>query len=166
MPTLIHRRVHAARLGENPTVICRIHSGWVVMGDVQFLPGYCLLLADPVVPDLNYLTRDQRQTFLYEMSVIGDALMVVTDAYRVNYEILGNSEAALHAHIFPRFLHEPDEHRQRPAWFYDWHNAPKFDLHRDAQVMQEIEAYLHSQRITISSFGKEQLPLFQLDSLS
>jgi hypothetical protein len=26
-----------------------MRSGWLVIGDVQPLPGYCLLLADPVV---------------------------------------------------------------------------------------------------------------------
>ncbi len=58
--TLIHRRVEAARQGSNPTVICRVRSGWVVLGDVQFLPGYSLLLPDPVVSDLNALTMSQR----------------------------------------------------------------------------------------------------------
>jgi hypothetical protein len=52
MPTLIHRRVEAARKGENPTVLCRMESGWAVFGDVQVLNGYCLLLPDPVVPTL------------------------------------------------------------------------------------------------------------------
>jgi hypothetical protein len=49
LPTLIHRRVETARQGNNPTVICRVPSGWVVLGDVQFLRGYSLLLPDPVV---------------------------------------------------------------------------------------------------------------------
>lgn len=45
-----------ARAGTNPYVICRMRSGWLVIGDVQPLPGYCLLLADPVVPSLNDLS--------------------------------------------------------------------------------------------------------------
>ena len=55
MITLIHRRVEEARQGINPAVICRVPSGWVVLGDVQFLHGYSLLLPDPVVPSLNAL---------------------------------------------------------------------------------------------------------------
>ena len=47
---LITERVALARNGANDKVICRLASGWAVMGDVQFLPGYCLLLPDPVVP--------------------------------------------------------------------------------------------------------------------
>ena len=47
--TLIHERVALARLAQNPTVICRMSSGWAVLGDHQFFEGYCLLRADPVV---------------------------------------------------------------------------------------------------------------------
>jgi len=46
--SLISERVRLAREGRNSYVICRMSSGWAVMGDVQFLPGYCLLLPDHV----------------------------------------------------------------------------------------------------------------------
>ena len=101
-------------------------SGWAVIGDVQFLRGYCLLLPDPVVPSLNDLAPPARTRFLLDMSRIGDSLLRVTGAYRVNYEILGNAEPELHAHVFPRFRDEPDALRSRPAWFYDWTTAPKY----------------------------------------
>ncbi len=138
MSTLIHRRVEAARQGTNPTVICRVKSGWVVLGDVQFLPGYSLLLTDPVVADLNALTMIQRLNFLQDMTILGDALLAVKGASRINYEILGNKEAALHAHVFPRYAREPEEKRQKPVWFYDWKSAVAFDAGRDQQLMQEI----------------------------
>ena len=142
MLTLIHHRVQAARQGTNPTVICRVPSGWVVLGDVQFLQGYSLLLPDPVVPDLNALTMEQRISFLQDMTILGDALLEVTDAVRINYEILGNSEAALHAHVFPRYATEPEEKRQKPAWFYDWKNAPPFDPKQDQKLMDQISTVI------------------------
>jgi diadenosine tetraphosphate (Ap4A) HIT family hydrolase len=140
MSTLIHRRVEEARQGINPAVICRVPSGWVVLGDVQFLQGYSLLLPDPVVPSLNALTMEQRITFLQDMTVLGDALLEVTGAVRINYEILGNSEAALHAHVFPRFATEPEEKRRKPVWFYDWNSAPPFNPKQDQQLMSKIAA--------------------------
>jgi diadenosine tetraphosphate (Ap4A) HIT family hydrolase len=124
---LIADRVALARDGRNDTVVCRLRSGWVVMGDVQFLPGYCLLLADPVVPGLNDLAADDREAFLGDMARLGDAILQVTGAERVNYEILGNSDPELHAHVFPRFATEPGDLRRLPAWFYDWEAAPTFD---------------------------------------
>lgn len=140
MSTLIHRRVEAARQGMNPTVISRVQSGWVVLGDVQFLQGYSLLLPDPVVPDLNALGMEGRLTFLQDMTILGDALLEVTDAVRINYEILGNREAALHAHVFPRFATEPETRRHRPAWFYDWESAPPFDSTQHQPLMHKIAA--------------------------
>lgn len=147
MSTLIHERVQMCREGRNPYLISRVSSGWVVIGDVQFLRGYCLLLPDPVVPDLNALDKEKRQTYLYEVSVVGDALLDRTDAYRINYEILGNSEAALHTHIFPRYTNEATELRKLPAWFYDWETAPKFDHKRDGALVGEIANYLKEKGI-------------------
>jgi diadenosine tetraphosphate (Ap4A) HIT family hydrolase len=140
MKTMIHERVEAARAGTNPTVVCQAPSGWVVLGDDQTLPGYTLLLPDPVVPDLNALDGAARARYLTDMVTIGDALLEVTDAFRINYEILGNLEPALHAHIFPRYLSEPEKLRGGPAWLYsDSGVAPQpFDADRDADLMRKL----------------------------
>jgi hypothetical protein len=45
----------AVRAGTNPSVICRVPSGWAVMCDMQFLRGYTILLADPVVASITIL---------------------------------------------------------------------------------------------------------------
>lgn len=124
---MISERVELARRGENPTVVCRVPSGWAVLGDVQFLRGYCVLLPDPVVSSLNDLDETRRSVFLRDMARLGDAILEVTSAERVNYEILGNTEPELHAHVFPRYRDEPPELRGRPAWFYDWDAAPVYD---------------------------------------
>jgi diadenosine tetraphosphate (Ap4A) HIT family hydrolase len=140
MSTLIHQRVELAQKGENPTVLCKMESGWAVFGDLQILNGYCLLLPDPVPSDLNTLSIPEREKFLRDMSIIGDALLEVTGAARINYEILGNSEKALHAHIVPRFEAEPEDLRKGPVWFYDWTKAPKFDPQKHRALMEKIAA--------------------------
>ena len=138
MSTLIHRRVELAREGKNDTVICRVPSGWAVLGDRQLLRGYCLLLSDPVVSDLNALSMEQRAIYLRDMSIVGDALLEVTGAVRINYETLGNTEHALHTHIVPRYNDEPDEFRFGPVWFYDWEKAPKFNLESHQEFMNQL----------------------------
>lgn len=109
-----------------------------MLGDTQILPGYSILLSDPVVLDLNALSLEGRGRFLRDMSIIGDALLEVTDAALINYEILGNTDRALHAHIFPRYPDEPDVTRRRPIWFSDWANAPKFNPVRDGVLLQKL----------------------------
>ncbi len=144
MSTLIHERVELARQGQNPTVICRVESGWVVLGDRQVLAGYCLLLPDPVPSSLNDLSLSERQVFLRDMTLVGDALLEVTGAWRINYEILGNSDPALHAHIIPRYLAEPEEYRKGPVWFYPWGEVPVFDPQRHRGLMEKIRIAIES----------------------
>ena len=125
--TAIHVQVAAAREGRDPRVIARFFSGWAVFGERQFLRGYALLLPDPVVPSLNALGAQERTGFLLDMARLGDALMKVTGAARINYAILGNLEPALHAHVIPRYTEEPDKLRTAHPWAYDWGAAPVFD---------------------------------------
>lgn len=138
--TLIHERVEAARSGVNPTLICQVPSGWVVLCDQQFLRGYSILLPDPVVESLNAFSPRGRSRYLCDMAIVGDALLEVTDAYRVNYAIMGNSEPALHAHIIPRYLSEPDEFRRGLPWSYGQEamNAIQFDPERDRLLIEQI----------------------------
>lgn len=142
MTTIIHQRVAAARSGTNPTVICRVPSGWVVLCDMQHLQGYSILLPDPVVDSLNALTRAQRAEYLCDMTLVGDALLEVTGAYRINYAVLCNTDPALHAHIVPRFSTEADEYRKGPPWSYpkEVMNARMFDYERDKGLIQRLAA--------------------------
>ena len=142
MPLTIPERIAAARTGNNPAVICRVSSGWVVMCDMQYLRGYTILLADPVVASINDLDRPQRANYLCDMAMIGDALLEVTGAYRINYCILGNTDSYLHAHIIPRFLSEPENLRKGLPWSYpkEHVDAAAFDLERDKEFMRQIAA--------------------------
>jgi diadenosine tetraphosphate (Ap4A) HIT family hydrolase len=142
LPTVIHRRVADARAGRDPTVLGRCASGWAVFGHQQIVPGYLLLLPDPVVPDLNALTPDHRGQFLLDMSRLGDALMRVASPLRINYAIFGNVDPALHAHVIPRYRSEPEAmHKQHP-WAYDWNAAPAFDAATSATLANALRAEL------------------------
>lgn len=142
--TAIHRFVEEAQRGALARVVARMASGWAVLGDPQILPGYCLLLPDPVVPDLNALVGLARQRFLDDMARLGDAVLEVTGADRINYEILGNVEPALHAHVIPRYASEPAETRRQPVWLHDWTIATPFDVTGHADLRRRLELALRS----------------------
>ena len=125
--TRIHQQVNEARDGRNPRVVARLYSGWAVFGERQFVRGYLLLLPDPVVANLNSLDAHARGAFLTDMTRLGDALLKVTPALRINYAIFGNEEPALHAHVIPRYLDEPEALRAAHPWAYDWTAAPVFE---------------------------------------
>ena len=143
MTNLIEQRVAAARRSENPYVITRMPSGWLVIGDVQPLPGYCLLLADPVVASPNHLSEADRVRYSLDVLRIGDALLAVTGAHRINYLTLGNLEPALHTHIIPRYLSEPAEKRHASAFqACDWATARRFDAAADGAFIDAMRAWL------------------------
>src|SRR4029077_18630530 len=125
--TAIHRMVAAAREGREPRVITRLFSGWALFGERQFVRGYVVLMPDPVVPTLNALGTKERIQFMLDMTRVGDALLKATAAVRINYAVFGNQDPALHAHIIPRYLDEPERFRTAQPWAYDWEAAPAFD---------------------------------------
>jgi diadenosine tetraphosphate (Ap4A) HIT family hydrolase len=140
-------RLQSALDGTNPTVVARMKSGFAVLGDTQFLPGYCILIASPSVKSLNDLELRQRSEFLLDMSLIGDALRCVCRPIKINYEILINAADFLHAHVFPRYDWEPEERRKKPVWLYDNENrfSPEnlFSANRHSGLQQQLADQLN-----------------------
>jgi len=147
--TLIHTWVERCRAGNYAAAVGRVPSGWVIMGERQVFAGYCLLLPDPVVPHLNALPSPARDLFLADMARVGDALLRVTSATRINYAMFGNVEPALHAHLFPRFADEPTATRNAQPWALDWNLAPLWSaaLHGDLQrrIAAELQRVVANQ---------------------
>ncbi len=140
MSISIPERIAMAHAGTNPTVICRVPSGWAALCDMQFLRGYIIHLADPAVASLNDLSQDQRNIYLGDMALIGDALLEVTGAYRINYAIAGNRDPFLHAHIVPRYLSEPDQFRKGLPWSYprEVMDSVPFNYQRDRELIEQL----------------------------
>ncbi len=144
MTNLITERVNSAREGQNPYVISKLPSGWLVIGDVQPLLGYCVFLADPVLPSINDLSEADRVQYSLDILRVGDALLKVTDSYRINYETLGNTEPALHTHIIPRYLSEPEDKRKMPAMMkYSWAEAEPFSPDVHGSFVEKLRAALY-----------------------
>ena len=79
MHVMIAEQIELAKRSEHPRLICCLGSSWLFMGRYQFLPGYCVLAADPIVESLNALPDVDRGHFLHDMGTVG-ALLKVTRA--------------------------------------------------------------------------------------
>lgn len=96
-------RVGSALAGTNPTVLRRLSAGFAVIGDVQHLPGYCVLITDTSgVDQLTDLPVTRQHAFLADMALLGRAVATVCarrdhQFRRINLEIQGNTDAFLHA---------------------------------------------------------------------
>jgi diadenosine tetraphosphate (Ap4A) HIT family hydrolase len=121
-------RIGSAARGENPTVLAELTSGYAVIGDVQFLPGYCVLLGkDPNATALAELPRAERVQFLADVDLLATAVEracknMDPSFRRVNIDILGNADSFVHAHVWPRYEWESAELIWRPVWLYDLAN--------------------------------------------
>ena len=142
-----------ARNGKNETLICKVSSGFLLMGFQQFLPGYVILFADPMVGSLNDLNDKGRVQFLTNMAMIGDVLLSVTSAERINYEILGNASPILHCHMFPRYPSEAKSYKNGPVWRYpkDIFNGVMFDNNRvdHIELKQRIKKGIESRMSSV-----------------
>ena len=140
-------RILSAINGTNPMLIKELKGGYAVFGDVQFLPGYCVLLPKKEVNSLNVLTLEEREQFLSDMSVLGDAIIQSCTPIRVNYDILGNTDNFLHAHVFPRYEWESEERKKMPVWLYDssnWHNKEtSYNPMKHDEIRNSILEYLN-----------------------
>jgi diadenosine tetraphosphate (Ap4A) HIT family hydrolase len=125
-------------------MVAKMPSGWVIMGERQVFAGYCLLIPDPVVPNLNALAEPGRAQFLSDMALVGDALMAATAALRINYAIYGNLDPALHAHLFPRRANEPPATRTAQPWALDWSLAPEYSDALYGDLKRRIGGYLRA----------------------
>jgi diadenosine tetraphosphate (Ap4A) HIT family hydrolase len=138
---IIDERVDLANKGENKTAIIKMNSGWAVLGDNQIIPGYCLLLADPLVENINILEKTKRQQFLIDMTIIGDALINILHAKIINYSLLGNEDNSLHVHIHPRYEWEKEEYKKYPPWKYNFMKEPTvaFNYERDKELIKKLK---------------------------
>lgn len=146
-------RIGSALRGENPTVLRHLDAGFAVIGDTQFLPGYCVLLVDERgVQRLSDLPRGKRMAFLSDMDRLGEAVEQacrrLDPAFRrVNLEILGNTDSFLHAHIWPRYEWEPADLVGLPVWLYPGERwmSEEFALGPRHDALREIIAVMLDQ---------------------
>lgn len=133
-------------------MLARLPGGFAVMGDVQWLPGYCVLLTDNTEADrLSDLSQAEQTAYLGSMALLGSAVERACresdSAFRrVNLEILGNADAFLHAHVWPRYRWEPPELVTRPVWLYPvekWRDPTTALGPQHDEVRAAITNYLH-----------------------
>lgn len=146
-------RIGSAARGENPTVLAELQSGYAVIGDVQFLPGYCVLLGkDPRAKALADMPRHERVQFLADADLLATAVeRACREAdpqfRRTNLDVLGNTDPYVHAHIWPRYEWEPPERVLHPVWLYDhanWRNASTALSEQHDDLRASITRHLRS----------------------
>ncbi len=118
----------------NPYFVADLESGYAVLGDNQYVPGYTLFISKTCVPELHELAPERRSRFLDEMATVAEAVFRAFEPRKLNYELLGNSVAHLHWHLIPRYADDP-----KPEWPI-WSNEAFLSAPRVTPVEPEVLA--------------------------
>lgn len=118
---LICDRIQMIKENTNPYFVRELDTGYVVMGDHQRFKGYTLFLCKEHKTELHQLDNSAKLKFLEEMSFVAEAASKAFDAEKMNCELLGNGDAHLHWHLFPRVSGDLDGYGNNgrgPVWWY------------------------------------------------
>lgn len=118
---LICDRIALIRRGENPYFVREMETGYVVIGDYQHFPGYALFLCKRHETELFHLGKAFARAFMEEMITVAGAVKEAAGAEKMNYECLGQGDAHLHWHLFPRRAGDIGAYGNKgvgPVWWY------------------------------------------------
>ena len=146
---LICERIELIKQGKNPHFVKELETGYVVIGDGQYFKGYTLFLAKEHVTELHQMEYETKIKFLEEMSIVQEAVAKAFQAEKMNIELLGNGDAHVHWHLFPRKAGDMKGygHNGRgPVWWVPWeemlseeYQPKESDL---LQLVNHLKAYL------------------------
>ena len=118
---LVCERIQMIKENNNPYFVKELETGYVVLGDYQHFKGYTLFLYKEHVKELYGLDVKTKIKHLEEMSIVAEAVSKAFKCEKMNYECLGNGDAHLHWHLFPRVSNDIEKYGNNgkgPVWWY------------------------------------------------
>jgi diadenosine tetraphosphate (Ap4A) HIT family hydrolase len=103
-------------------------------------PGRCVVTLHRHATELFDLDPELRHGFVDDVSAAARAIQRAVNAFKMNYEILGNAAPHVHCHLFPRQRDEPKPNV--PAW-----------LHPEAQSELAADAAEEIKRRIVAGLG-------------
>lgn len=156
MSCLVCDRIELIKKGENPYFVCELETGYVVLGDYQRFKGYTLFLCKKHFQELHQLPKDFKLKFLEEMSLVGEAVFMVYQPDKLNYELLGNGDSHLHFHLFPRRAGDLEGYGNEgkgPVWwlpreemYNEKYRLNSIDLNQEVKRLKEAIFHLISKK--------------------
>lgn len=105
---------YRAPSGEVSRRVALLPSAVAVLGYDQYYPGYTLVISRRHATELYHLPDAESQAYFGDMLRVARAIDRAFSPRKMNYELLGNTVAHLHWHLFPRYADDPNP--ARPTW--------------------------------------------------
>ncbi|MGH7266166.1 MAG: HIT family protein [Candidatus Rokuibacteriota bacterium] len=100
--------------GETLRKIEDLPASVAVLGADQFYRGYAVVIARSHATELFQLPDADGVQYYRDMLRVARAIAHAFGPRKLNYELLGNTVAHLHWHLFPRYADDPNP--ARPVW--------------------------------------------------
>jgi diadenosine tetraphosphate (Ap4A) HIT family hydrolase len=110
-----------------------------VLGNDQYYRGYTLVIARRHATELYHLPDALSTAYFQDMLRVARAIDRAFSPRKMNYELLGNTVAHLHWHLFPRYAADPNP--TRPTWEHA-HAPEALDEPGYARTIAAIRAQL------------------------
>ena len=114
---------------------------YLLLGDHQYFPGYCLLIYKWHVRELHELSAEESAELNTELMLATNAIVKAFNPWKINHACLGNTDEHIHWHIIPRYDTEPD-HSKHP-WLHadEFHGVVPDDEHKQI-IIQRIKEHI------------------------
>jgi diadenosine tetraphosphate (Ap4A) HIT family hydrolase len=94
--------------------VALLSTAVAVLGNDQYYRGYTLVIARRHATELYHLSDADSAAYFLDMLSVARAIDRAFSPRKMNYELLGNTVAHLHWHLFPRYADDPNP--ARPTW--------------------------------------------------
>jgi diadenosine tetraphosphate (Ap4A) HIT family hydrolase len=116
----------------NPALVYEFPKSYLLLGDHQYFPGYCVLIYKEHVRELHELPAGDAQELNAELMQATKAIAKSFQPWKINHACLGNRDQHIHWHIIPRYETEADHQ------FDPWKHAEEFQ-HFTVNEDQKLE---------------------------
>jgi diadenosine tetraphosphate (Ap4A) HIT family hydrolase len=129
----------AADAAADPSLVAELGHSWLLLGDHQAFPGYCVLWSKAHAKELHHLGAAAYAGFMDDLRRASAAVEAATGCWKLNVVSLGNVVQHAHVHLMPRSAFDPD--RQRHPWAHESEfNEPGTAEQRNAMIERVREA--------------------------
>ena len=120
--------------GEVSQRVALLPTSVAILGSDQYYPGYTIVIARRHAIELFQLADAESTAYFQDMLRVARAIDRAFSPRKMNYELLGNTVAHLHWHLFPRYDGDPNPARRI------WENVHDPRRLTDAECVRTIDA--------------------------
>jgi diadenosine tetraphosphate (Ap4A) HIT family hydrolase len=107
-------RIKQTNLGKYPYLIHEFEHSYLMLGEHQFYPGYCVVVLKDHIKEMTDIPAAVQEKFFRELMHSSKAIELAFKPDKMNMCSLGNVVPHVHWHFFPRF--KEDAQFFDPPW--------------------------------------------------